>query len=169
GVGAIGGGVFELAGTGLNGISEGASSGTRGQMATNFPIIQLIDDNFNVTFARTFNWTSTDVATGNAASDQTPQMPNTPQTTDFTLPPGKTLQDYQYLSVIASGISSNPAKSYIDFGETLDNPLETSDGPPALAIVRIPGYAIPAPFLAWTGRSNEYLNIMELNSDDSET
>jgi Domain of unknown function DUF11/Kelch motif len=87
---------YVLTGTQLNGVSAGASHGTSTQTATNFPIIELTSAAGKVYFARTFNWSSTGVATG-----------STPETTDFTLPAGLPLATYQ-LTVIANGIASTP-------------------------------------------------------------
>jgi hypothetical protein len=87
---------FTLTGTQLNGISEGANFGDDAEMASNYPIIRLTDANGNVSFARSFNWSSTGVATG-----------STPESVEFTLPavdaPGPYL-----VSVIANGIASVP-------------------------------------------------------------
>jgi hypothetical protein len=67
-------GSYHLIGTKLNGISEGASYGDDAQMDSNYPIMRLIDSGGQVRFGRTFNWSSTSVATG-----------NTPVSTEFTL------------------------------------------------------------------------------------
>jgi Immunoglobulin I-set domain/Dockerin type I domain len=87
---------FELTGTQLNGISEGANYGDDNQSATNYPIVQLTDLNGNVSYAFTFNWSSTRVDTG-----------NTPEHVDFALPGGAVPGVY-YLSTIANGIASTP-------------------------------------------------------------
>jgi hypothetical protein len=87
---------FTLTGTQLNGLSEGSAFGDEFESASNYPIIRLTDVNGNVSFARTFNWSSTGVATG-----------STPVSVEFTLPsidaPGAYL-----VSVIANGIASAP-------------------------------------------------------------
>jgi hypothetical protein len=88
--------VFTLEGTQLNGLSEGASYGDDAEMASNYPIIRLTDANGNVSFARTFNWSSTGVATG-----------STPESVDFTFPEGDALGPY-LVNVIANGIASDP-------------------------------------------------------------
>jgi len=88
-----GGGTFTLTGTQLNGISEGASYGDDAQMASNYPIIQLTDANGVVRYARSFNWSSTGVATG-----------STPLSVQFTLPAGAS--SVNRVSVIANGIAS---------------------------------------------------------------
>jgi hypothetical protein len=67
---------YLLTGTGLNGISEGASFGDDAQMATDFPIVQLTDGSGNVAYARTYNWTTTSIA------------PGAPGMTNFQLPSG---------------------------------------------------------------------------------
>jgi hypothetical protein len=86
--------VFTLTGTQLNGISEGASYGDDNEMASNYPIIRLTDANGNVSFARTFNWSSTGVATG-----------STPESVQFTLPAADAPGPY-LVFVIANGIAS---------------------------------------------------------------
>jgi hypothetical protein len=90
-------GSFTLTGTQLNGLDEGASYGDDAQMASNYPIVKLVDRATGTTyFARTTNWSSTWVATGTK-----------PETVDFSLPPGVGPGIYD-LSVIANGISSTP-------------------------------------------------------------
>src|SRR5207245_10000958 len=54
----------------------------------------LTDSDGNVSFARTFNWSSTGVATGSSL-----------QSVQFTLPPGRASGTY-LVSVIANGIAS---------------------------------------------------------------
>src|SRR5262249_41774851 len=85
---------YTLTGTQLNGLSEGASYGDDAEMSSNYPIVRLTDAAGHVTYARTFNWSSTGVATG-----------STSQTVQFTLPPGTPLSTYQ-LTVVANGIAS---------------------------------------------------------------
>jgi hypothetical protein len=87
---------FTLTGTQLNGLSEGANLGDDAEMASNYPIIRLTDANGNVSFARTFNWSSTGVATG-----------STPESVAFTLPAANAPGPY-LVSVIANGIASTP-------------------------------------------------------------
>ena len=70
-------GTYTLTGTQLNGMSEGASYGDDAQMAENYPIVRAHRTTGNVYYARTFNWSSTGVATG-----------TTPVTTQFALPAG---------------------------------------------------------------------------------
>jgi hypothetical protein len=91
-----GDGTFLLSGTQLNGISEGASYGDDAMMSSNYPLVQLTDADGNVLYARTFNWSSTQVATG-----------STPVSTYFTLPDGINPGDYS-LSAVANGIASDP-------------------------------------------------------------
>jgi hypothetical protein len=90
------GNVFQVTGTQLNGISEGASYGDDAEMSSNYPIVRIVNDANKVFYARTHDWSSTGVATG-----------NTPVTTLFTLPPGIRRGTFQ-LSVIANGIASDP-------------------------------------------------------------
>ncbi len=85
-----------MTGTQINGISQGASYGDDAEMDTNYPIVRLLDSGGQVFYARTFNWSSTGVATGAS-----------PVSTSFMLPPG--LQPGTYsLSVVANGIASTP-------------------------------------------------------------
>src|SRR5262249_43322059 len=72
-----GDGSFTLSGTQLNGISEGACYGDDAEMSSNYPLVQLVGSDGTVYYARTFNWSSTGVATGSAVV-----------TTKFTLPVG---------------------------------------------------------------------------------
>jgi hypothetical protein len=91
-----GGGVFTLNGTQLNGIDEGSNYGDDNESATNYPVIRFTDSSGNVSYANTFGWTSTGVATGNA-----------PVSTQFNLPSGhSSLSDFASLVVIANGIPS---------------------------------------------------------------
>jgi hypothetical protein len=99
-------GTFTLSGTQLNGMSEGASYGDDAEMAENYPIVQLTDTAGNVTFARTSNWSSSGVQTGNT--------PVTAQFTD-TASPGAYL-----LSVSAAGISSNDVL-FVQMGSGADD------------------------------------------------
>ena len=65
-------------------------------MSTRYPIIQLVDQSGNVSYARSFDWSSTGVQTG-----------STPETVQFSLPAGLSPGPFQ-LSVIANGIASTP-------------------------------------------------------------
>ena len=89
-------GTYQLTGTQLNGISEGANYGDDNQSASNYPIVRLTDLNGNVSYASTFYWSSTRVDTG-----------NTPEHVTFALPGGDGPGVY-YLSAIANGIASTP-------------------------------------------------------------
>src|SRR5436190_9447283 len=90
-------GTFTLTGTQLNGLNEGSAFGDDFATATNYPILRMNDKNGNVVYARTFNWSSTGIATG-----------STRETTKFTLPPGRKLTDFTTFTVIANGIPSLP-------------------------------------------------------------
>jgi hypothetical protein len=87
-------GSYLLSGTQLNGISEGASFGDDAEMSTNYPIVRLKGSAGRVFYARSYDWSSTDVATG-----------STPETTDLQLPSNLPSGSYK-LTVIANGISS---------------------------------------------------------------
>ena len=90
-------GTFTLTGTQLNGISEGSTYGDDAENATNFPLVQFTDAAGAGAFGRTFNWTSTGVATG-----------TTPVSTDFMPPSNLNSDDVYQLQVIANGIASKP-------------------------------------------------------------
>ena len=65
-------------------------------MSSNYPIVRLTDGSGHVYYARTFNWSSTGVATGNAT-----------ETTQFAIPANLPSVPYS-LVVIANGIASAP-------------------------------------------------------------
>src|SRR5258706_7212899 len=80
----------------INGISEGAAFGDDAQMDSNYPLVRLTDGSGNVYYARTFNWSSTGVMTGN-------RLVSTRFTVPLNVPSGPLS-----LIVVANGISSNP-------------------------------------------------------------
>jgi hypothetical protein len=82
---------YLLTGTGLNGISEGASYGDDAQMATDFPIVRLKDGSGNIAYARTFNWSTISLVSGASGN------------TNFQLPAGFGPCDLQ---LVANGNSS---------------------------------------------------------------
>jgi predicted outer membrane repeat protein len=86
-----GDGSYHLIGTGLNGISEGASYGDDLQMNTNYPLVRITSGS-TVSYARTFNWSSTGVMTG-----------STLVSTEFIPPAGVS----GALVVVANGIASD--------------------------------------------------------------
>ncbi len=88
-------GTFHLTGTLLNGINEGATYGDDWQMNTNRPLVRITNLTSGVvTYARTFNWSSTAIATG-----------ATPLTTEYTHSLGA--GNYSYV-VTANGVASDP-------------------------------------------------------------
>ncbi len=89
-------GSFHLVGTGLTGISEGASYGDDFQMNTNYPIVRLTGFGGIVFYARTYDWSTTSVMTG-----------STLLSTEFSLPASFTGGVYD-LVVIANGVASDP-------------------------------------------------------------
>ncbi|EEF60578.1 LamG-like jellyroll fold domain-containing protein [Pedosphaera parvula] len=90
-------GSYHLTGTGLNGITGGASYGDDWQMDSNYPVVRMTNSvTGNVYYARTYGWNSTGVATGNRVV-----------TTEFTLPANLTSGTYS-LVVTANGNSSAP-------------------------------------------------------------
>jgi hypothetical protein len=89
-------GSYHLVGTGLNGISQGASYGDDAQMDSNYPLVRMTYTNGYVFYATTYNWSSTSIMTG-----------DTPVTTEFSVPPDLLPGPY-VLEVVVNGISSNP-------------------------------------------------------------
>ncbi|HWF18993.1 MAG TPA: kelch repeat-containing protein [Verrucomicrobiae bacterium] len=89
-------GSYFLSGKLLNGISSGAAYGDDAQMDSNYPLVRMTDANGNVYYARTANWSSTGVMTGNAVV-----------TTQFWLPASLPPGTYSLVAV-ANGIGSDP-------------------------------------------------------------
>lgn len=90
-------GTYHLVGTQLNGWSEGSSYGDDNQNSTNYPIIKLAaTSGTNVYYARSFNWSNTNVVTGASAVS-----------TEFHVPSTVPAGTYD-LSVVANGIASDP-------------------------------------------------------------
>ena len=92
-------------------------------MATNYPLVELTDSAGHVVFARTFNWSSTGVATG-----------STPETTEFSLPPTLIYGTYS-LTVVANGIASAPVSftggtqgPFADLVVTNSGPTTSTEG-----------------------------------------
>ena len=85
-------GSYHLVGTLLNGISVGAAYGDDAQLDTNRPLVRVTDAFGTVSYARTFNWNSTAVATG-----------STPLSTEFARPFNGTYS----LVVTANGVASD--------------------------------------------------------------
>ena len=59
-------GNYLLTGTQLNGLTEGAYYGDDAQMATNYPIVKIVDGSGKVFFAKSSNFSTMAVATGSA-------------------------------------------------------------------------------------------------------
>jgi uncharacterized repeat protein (TIGR01451 family) len=97
-VASNGDGTFTLTGTQLNGLSAGASYGSPAEMDSNYPLVELqaTDGSGHEYFARTFNWSSTGVATG-----------STPVSTEFATAAFMPYGTYN-LIVVANGIASAP-------------------------------------------------------------
>lgn len=116
-------GSLRLTGKLFNGISEGSTFGDDAQEASNYPIVALKDSLGNVTYARTFNWSSTSVMTGGRL-----------MTTEVTLPASVYDVPATYsLVVIANGISSDPVTFYgpvwVDFNVSFPSPNGTYSFP----------------------------------------
>jgi hypothetical protein len=90
-----------LTGTLLNGISEGACYGDDIQMDSNYPLVRLRDAAGNVYYARTFDWSTSSVMTGNR-----------PVTTEFSVSTNVPAGVYS-LVVVANGISSDPVTFFV--------------------------------------------------------
>jgi hypothetical protein len=129
-------GTFVLGGLQLNGISEGASYGDDAEMYTNYPIIRLTDATGNVFYARTFNWSSTGVATGSLR-----------ETVEFTLPAGIVAGDYS-LEVIGCGIASNPVTFTVTGPDAVAAHGRGGAGQIVTGILPMPGITMAAPVSA---------------------
>lgn len=57
-------GVLQLSGTLFNGLSQGAMYGDDAQQDSNYPLLRFTDGSGNVSYGRTFGWSSTGVQTG---------------------------------------------------------------------------------------------------------
>ena len=110
-------GSLTLTGTGLNGIDAGAAYGDDAQMDSNYPIISLTSGT-NVYYARSYNWSSTSIATGSLA-----------ETVNFTLPLGIPPGTYS-VATSANGVSSAPVSLTIS---TTANNLAPTIATPAAA------------------------------------
>lgn len=136
-----GGGIYTLTGTQLNGLSEGAAYGDDAEMSSNYPIVQLTSTTTgNIYYARSFNWSSTGIATG-----------DTPVSTQFSLPAG--LPDDAYLvRVIANGIASAP--------ESLDGSLLVAGSTPAA------GSSVSSPPTSFSISFTEAIDPASLQAND---
>lgn len=84
-----------MTGTQLNGLDEGAAYGDDNEMSSNYPIVRVRDDaNGNIYYARSYDWSSTGVATGSAT-----------ETVDFDLPAQLGSDPYE-VQAVANGIQS---------------------------------------------------------------
>jgi hypothetical protein len=92
---------YTISGTQINGLSQAVSYGDDGNMATNFPIVQLTNNGDGKTlYVRSHNFSSLGVATGNVVPDDL-------QTCDIDIPANLETGVWQ-LVVIANGIASDP-------------------------------------------------------------
>jgi hypothetical protein len=125
GIRSNGDGTFTLSGTQLNGLSEGAAYGDDAEMASNYPLVRVTNFNREVEYARTFNWSSTGVATG-----------STPETVTFTMPP--LAGDINFIQVIGNGIASAPVLYVVGDSLVTDNTITlgttTVNGVPAVTV-----------------------------------
>jgi hypothetical protein len=88
---------YNLSGTQLAGLDQGAAYGDDVQDNTNYPLVRITNDATGVvTYARTFNWSSVSIAPGARSSTQ------------FALPHG-TPAGPSTLVVVANGIASSPS------------------------------------------------------------
>jgi hypothetical protein len=93
---ASGSNLFTLTGTQLTGVTSGANNRDNGAGETSRPIVQLTNTAGKVYYARTLDWSTNAIATGNM-----------PVTTEFALPDWVPADTYS-LTVIANGIASDP-------------------------------------------------------------
>jgi Divergent InlB B-repeat domain/PASTA domain len=98
------GDTYQLVGTQLNGLSDGAAFGDDYQPSTDFPLVKITNDGTgDVAYARTSSMTNRSIA------------PGAPSCTSFTLPSGIETGSAE-LRVIANGIASAPEPITIGAG-----------------------------------------------------
>jgi len=90
-----GGGVFVLTGMRLNGQNAGSNYGDDVETDENYPIVRLTAQNGKVFYARTTNWSTTEVA-----------LKTYRETVEFTLPTALVNAGVYKVTVIGAGISS---------------------------------------------------------------
>ena len=122
-------GSLHLSGRLLNGISQGAMYGDDQQQDSNYPLVRFTDGSGNVTYGRTYNWSSTSVMTGTKTITAECAVP----TNILYSTPGTSYS----LQVVANGNASAPVAYYgpvwVDFNYnplspqsgTFDNPYST--------------------------------------------
>jgi len=95
---------YQIVGLQFNGLSDGAAFGDDYQSSTDYPLVQITNDNTGtVAYARTSGMTNRSIA------------PNAPSCTSFTLPSGIDTGPSE-LRVIANGIASAPAPVTVGAG-----------------------------------------------------
>jgi len=90
-----GGGVFTLTGKRLNGQNAGSNYGDDVETDQNYPIVSLTDKDGNLFYARTTNWSITEVS-----------LKTFRETVDFTLPASLTTSGVYKVTAIGAGIAS---------------------------------------------------------------
>jgi hypothetical protein len=99
---------YSIAGSQLNGLSQGGAYGDDHQMATNYPLVRITNTATNhVFYARTFNHSTMSIA------------PNTAGSTNFTVP-ANAEDGASTLVVVANGIPSQPVAVTISNGVPLE-------------------------------------------------
>ncbi len=100
---------FHLTGTQLNGLSQGSSFGDDAQMDSNFPLVRFTASTGEISYGRTFNWSSTGVQTGNKIVS-----------TEFVLPDVMAGTGPFTVQVVANGVASDPVTlPAVPAGQTL--------------------------------------------------
>jgi hypothetical protein len=157
-----GNGTLTLTGTQLNGLSQGASYGDDAEMDSNYPIVRLTNDaGTAVYYARTFNWSSTGVATG-----------STPVTTLFKLPASIPAGHYN-VQVVANGIASDPTGLQLQAPSLAPIPDQTMTPNQQVLNVSLSATGSPAPAFSATGQSLAYVltqqtgTLTYVSSDDN--
>ncbi len=104
-----GGSTYTLTGAQISGLINGADEGDDMTMAENYPIVWLKDTSGSVYLCKSFNF-----------SNMMPSRGSTPETCEFTTPPGLTEGTYD-LYVSAVGVQSkNPLRFTVGTGGTSD-------------------------------------------------
>ena len=127
------GSTYSVSGTQLNGLSQGAYYGDDAQMATNYPLVRIVNSaTGHVFYARTYGHSTMSVAPGTAGTTNF-SVPNTIETGPSTV------------SVVANGIASQPVSV------TVGRLISTTTGLAVSPTTAAPGVAVSFTALVTAG------------------
>ncbi len=146
-------GSIHVSGTLFNGISAGAAYGDDEQMDSNYPLVRFTDGSGNVTYGRSFYWSSTSVMTGNRQLTTEVALP----WNIFAFPGAYSLQ------VVANGNASDAVSFlgplWVDFNYTGSPQVGTYSNPYRTLAQGVNGVASGGTLLLKPGNSSETLII----------